>query len=189
MKTEEIDQVLQELFGSAVQETTMGLWQVEAPNNLRLLVLLSDDGSWLRILVPIAPGREAKPLLEQLMEANFDNTQETRYALHQDVLWGVFHHNRESLTSKDFSAAIARLVSLNEQGLSNSFNQLVEDRIRQIIKASKQQGQSLEATLQTLDRFYREGLMGEMEQGAESREAVLEAWRYQLERLWLEVEP
>jgi hypothetical protein len=32
-------------------------------------------------------------------------------------------------------------------------------------------------------------LMGEMELGRESRENTLAAWRYQLERLWPEVEP
>ncbi len=69
------------------------------------------------------------------------------------------------------------------------FNQLVESRIRQIIEAAKQQGQSLEATLQNLDRFYEEGILGDLEQGADSREQVLAAWRRQLERLWPEVNP
>ncbi len=36
---------------------------------------------------------------------------------------------------------------------------------------------------------YREGLMGDLEQGAESREQVLAQWQRRLERLWLEVEP
>jgi hypothetical protein len=141
------------------------------------------------MLIPIASALEAQPFLAQLLESNFDETQETRYALNQNVLWGVFQHDCETLDPKDFSAAIARLISLNQQGLSNSFNQLIDNRIRQIIQAAKQQGQSLEATLQTLDRFYREGLMGDIEQGAESREQVLMAWQRQLERLWPEVEP
>jgi hypothetical protein len=189
MKPEEITDKLTELFGAAaVQATQAGAWQVETPE-LRLLVLLSQDQSWLRILIPIAPAGEAQPFVEQLLEANFDDTQETRYALNQNVLWGVFQHNFESLATEDFSAAVARLISLRQRGLSDSFNQLVDSRIRQIIQAAKQQGQSLEATLQTLDRFYREGLMGDLEQGAESREQVLEAWQHQLERLWSEVEP
>jgi predicted negative regulator of RcsB-dependent stress response len=152
-------------------------------------VLLSEDGSWLRILIPLTSAGEAQPFLEQLLEANFDETQETRYALNQNVLWGVFQHNCQTLDPEDLSAAVARLVSLRQRGLDNSFNQLVDNRIRQIIQAAKQQGQSLESTLQTLDRFYREGLMGDLEQGQESREQVLAAWQRQLERLWSEVEP
>lgn len=188
MKVEEISHTLKELFGNSVEMTSPTSWQVET-QAIRLLVLLSDDYSWLRILVPIVPLKEAEPFLQQLLEANFDDTQETRYALHQDVLWGVFQHSRENLAKVDFLKALGRLVTLYEQGISDSFNQFVELRVRQIIQAAKQLGQSLEMTLQNLDRFYQEGLMGDMDGGAASREATLEAWRYQLERLWSQVDP
>ncbi len=188
MNPEEISHTLQEMFGAAVEIPAPGFWQVET-DKFRLLVLLSEDRSWLRVLLPIAPASEAQPFLEQLMEANFDDTLETRYALHQGVLWGVFQHSRSSLIIADFSAALSKLLSLHERRLSDSFNRLLEVRIRQIVRAAKLQGQSLEATLQTLERFYQEGLMGDMQQGASSREATLAAWRYQLERLWSEEEP
>lgn len=186
MTPEEIGSTLTEFFEQAnVQAITPESWQVETPG-FRLLVLLSDDRSWLRVLLPIVSAQAAQPFVEQLLEANFDDTQQTRYALHQGVLWGVFQHSLESLVPSDFSDAIAQLVSLHELGLSDFFNQLVEGRIRQIIQVAKKQGQSLEATLQNLDRFYEEGLLGDLEQGAESREQVLAAWRRQLERLWPE---
>src|SRR4028118_2160052 len=122
MKPEEIANKLTELFGAAaVQMTESSAWQVETPQ-LRLLVLLSEDQSWLRVLIPIAPAQDAQPFVEQLLEANFDDTQETRYALNQNVLWGVFQHSCETLYKEDFSAAVARLVSLSQQGLTNSFN-------------------------------------------------------------------
>lgn len=188
MTPEEISGILTELFESAtVQEIAPGSWQIETPD-FRMLVLLSDDQSWLRVLLPIVSAQAAQPFVEQLLEANFDDTQEVRYALHQGVVWGVFQHSREGLSAGDFANAIARLVSLHQLGLSDLFNQLAESRIRQIIQAAKQQGQSLEATLQNLDRFYEEGILGDLEQGAESREQVLAAWRRQLERLWPEVE-
>ena len=113
---------------------------------------------------------------------------ETRYALYQSFLWGVFQHSLASLVVEDFTVAIARLVSLKERGISDLFNQVIETRIRQIIKAAKMQGQSLEATLQTVDRFYEEGMMGDLDQGSAGREETMTAWRYQLERLWPEVE-
>ena len=185
MKLEQISSTLAELFGSAVKAPTPDSWQVETAS-MRLLVLLSEDRSWLRVLVPIVPAQQAQPFFQQLLEANFDDSQETRYALNQGVLWGVFQHSLESLTTPDFSAALERMVVLHQRGLSDCFDQLAEERIGQIIQVSKLQGQSLEATLQTLDRFYEEGLMGEMDQGAASREAVLAAWRRQLERLWHE---
>ncbi|NJN56755.1 MAG: hypothetical protein HC879_04290 [Leptolyngbyaceae cyanobacterium SL_5_9] len=183
MTPQEITDALKSLFGSSVEASEPESWQVEL-DRVRLLVLLSEDQSWLRSLVSIAPAQEALPYLEQLLEANFDETQETRYALHESVLWGVFQHSRASLTSEDFKAAIARLLALQQQGLSVSFSRLAETQIRQIVQAAKLQGQSLEATLQTLDRFYQEGVMGEIDQNALQREQVLAAWRYQLERLW-----
>lgn len=187
MTPEEIASTLSQSFDSAVvQEIAPGSWQIET-SGFRLLVLLSDDQSWIRVLLPVVSAQAAQPFVEQLLAANFDETQEVRYAIHQDVVWGVFQHSRESLVAEDFSDAIAKLISLHELGLSEAFNQLVESRVRQIVLAAKQQGQSLEATLQQLDRFYEEGILGDLEQGAASREQVLAAWRRRLEHLWSEV--
>lgn len=179
---------LTELFGSHVQLLQSGSWQVDTPD-FRLLILLSEDQSWLRALLPIAAAQETQPLVAELLEANFDLTQETRYALYQEVVWGVFQHSLETLSPIDFSAALARLVSLHQKGLSDCFNLFVEKRIRQIIQSAKLQNQSLETTLRTLERLYQEGVMGELDQGKQSREETLAAWRRQLERLWPEVEP
>ncbi len=187
MTPEEIASTLTELFDPApVQTKAPGSWQVETAN-FQILILLSDDQSWLRVLIPIVSAQAAQPFIAQLLEANFDDTQEARYALHQGVVWGVFQHSRESLVRSDLTDAIARLISLEQLGLSDFFGQQVESGIRQIIQIAKQQGQSLQATLQNLDRLYEEGVLGDLEQGAESREQVLEAWRRQLERLWPEV--
>lgn len=188
MNPAEITNTLKDLFGEGVETQTPTSWQVET-SKFRLLVLLSEDSSWLRILLPLASAEQAQPFFDKLLEANFDTTLETRYAIHQNVLWGVFQHNFATLTAADFCAAVARLLALQDRGLSDFFGDLIENRIRQIIKAAKMQGQSVETTLQTLDRFYAEGMMGEMELGRESREQTLAAWRYQLERLWPEVEP
>ncbi|MBD2021924.1 hypothetical protein H6F43_17220 [Leptolyngbya sp. FACHB-36] len=183
MTPDDISSTLADLFGESVTALAPTSWQVET-SELRLLVLLSDDTSWMRILVPIAPAQDAQPFLAQLLEANFDDTQETRYALHQDVLWGVFQHSRSFLTREDFTNAVQRLRLLRQNGLDDSFSRLAEVQVRQIIRAAKQQGQTLESTLQTLDRFYEEGLLGDVDLSSEARQETLAAWRYQLERLW-----
>jgi hypothetical protein len=187
MTPQDISSVLTSLFGNAVQNNPPDCWQVEV-DHLRLLILLSEDQSWLRVLVSITSAQDARPFLEKLLEANFDLTQETRYALYQDVLWGVFQHARTSLTPEDLRAAIARLTLLQQQGLNEVFNQFVESQIREIIQVAKQQDQSLETTLQTLERFYEEGVMGDLNQNQQQRQETLAAWRYQLERLWSEME-
>lgn len=188
MTLDELTSTLNALFDGQVQTLGAGSFQIETPQ-FRLLILLSDDQSWLRVLLPIAPAQDAEPYLEQILESNFDLTQETRYALHQGVLWGVFQHSMAGLSIDDFQSAIQRLISLQQQGLDEAFNSFVEKRIRQIVQAAKRQGQSLEATMQTLDRFYQEGIMGDLAMGSQSRSDTMEAWQRQLRRLWDEVEP
>ncbi|MDZ8082991.1 MAG: hypothetical protein RMX65_007735 [Nostoc sp. DedQUE01] len=186
MTPEEITATLTELFGTNVGAVAPGSWQVNT-STFQLLVLLSKDNTWLRVLLPILPLQEAQSFLAEFLSANFDETQEVRYALHDGQIWAVFHHNTSTLVKVDFERAIARLVSLHEVGLDNAFNRLVETRIRQVIQAAKLQGQSLQATIQNLERFYAEGIMGEIDQTAEAREETLAAWRRQLERLWNEI--
>ena len=188
MKIAEISATLDSLFDSQdIKHDVEEAWQVKN-SQIHLLVILSEDHSWLRLLSPIAAASEAQSLLPQLLEDNFDTTQEVRYALNQNVLWGVFHHRLASLTVEDLQSAIASLVSLVEKGLSQSFNQLIEKQIIQIVKAAKAQGQSLEATYQTIDRFYQEGVMGGVDQDPAQRKQFLAAWKAQLNRLWSEVE-
>lgn len=187
MTPDQLRSLLTELFGDALASLSPEAYQVET-EAFRLLVLLSEDGSWLRLLLPLGPQAEAQPLMEQLLSANFDDSQLVRYAFHQNVLWGVFHHRLASLEETDCRGAIAQLLELNRQGLDRFFGSVIEQQIRQIIQAAKAQGQSLETTLQTLERFYAEGMLGGLDQSAQQRGATLDAWRYQLNRLWDEPE-
>ena len=188
MTSDDITTLLKKRYGDSCQVSPPEAWQVDTPD-FRLLVLLSADGSWLRLLIPIVPVQEAQPFLNQIMAANFDQTQEARYAFHQAVLWGVFQHDLASLSQPHFEGAMDQLLTMKQQGVEPFFNRMIEDQVRQIIAAAKLQGQSLEATMQTLDRFYAEGMMGDMQNSDSSyQQNVLTAWRYQLERLWPEVD-
>lgn len=188
MKITEISSVLEQLFNpETIKHDVDEAWQIKN-EQVHLLVILSEDKTWLRLLTPIAAASEAQSLLPQLLEDNFDLTQEVRYATNQGVLWGVYHHRLATLVAEDLENAIASLQSLVNKGLSSSFNQLIEKQIIQIVKAAKAQGQSLEATYQTIDRFYQEGVMGGVDQDPAQREQFLAAWKMQLERLWSEVE-
>lgn len=185
MESTAITDYLTNRFGESTTFSPPDAWQVETAE-FRLLVLLSADQSWIRLLVPIVPVQSAQPYLAQILEANFDLTQEARYALHQAVLWGVFQHDRAALNESQLEAVVNRLLVMKREGVDPFFNALAEQQISQIIRAAKLQGQSLEETMQTLDRFYSEGMMGDMgESGSQGQ--VLDAWRRQLERLWPEV--
>jgi hypothetical protein len=184
MEITQVTTLLQEIFPQdTIESNDRENWQVQN-EKIRLLIILSEDKSWLRILTPIASIMEAQSLLIPLMEANFDVTREIRYALSQNVLWGVFHHNFATLTKEDFQAVILQMTSLIEKGLSDAFRQLMEQRIKQIIQAAKLQGQSKEATYKNLERFYQEGMLGDLDRDPQERADFLAAWKFQLERLW-----
>lgn len=184
MEIPQITAILQEIFPEETIESNQeDNWQV-TNEKIRLLVILSEDKSWLRILTPIASIMEAQSLLIPLLEANFDVTREIRYALGQNVLWGVFHHNFATLTKEDLINAVLQIVSLAEKGLSEAFQNLMEQRIKQIIQAAKAQGQSKELTYKNLERFYQEGMLGDLDRDPQERDSFLAAWRFQLDRLW-----
>lgn len=185
MTPQDITTHLTTRFGTACEIKASNTWQVETAE-LKLLVLLSADQTWLRILTPIAPMVEAQPFLSEILAANFDQT--ICYAAHENFLWGSFQHNLASLEIEQFSAALDQLITIKQAGVAPFFNTLIEQRVRQLIQAAKLQGQSLEATMQTINRFYAEGMMGDM-QDKNYGERALVAWQRQLERLWPEVNP
>ncbi|MEM7065545.1 MAG: hypothetical protein AAF572_20560 [Cyanobacteria bacterium P01_B01_bin.77] len=187
MTPQDITTLLNQRFSDACDVKPPDAWQIDTPE-LRLLVLLSPDQTWMRILIPIVAIAEAQPFLNEILAANFDQTQIARYATHENTLWGVFHHDLASLGAPQFSAAIDQLLTMKQAGITPFFNTLIETRVRQIIQAAKLQGQSLEATMQTINRFYAEGMMGDMQDSNYGNQA-LAAWQRQLERLWPEVNP
>jgi hypothetical protein len=187
MVTEEIEPILASIYESGIEAIEPGLWQVETPTH-RLLVLLSEDQSWLKMMIPVVSAAEAEPFFKELLQRNFDATGEVRYGVHQDALWAVFQHALSSLTAEDFVAAIAQLTNLQERGLNDCFDQFADGQVALIIQAAKQQNMTLDMTLKNLDRFYQEGVMGDLDASADTRASTLEAWRNRLQRLWPIVE-
>lgn len=184
---QDITTILNARFSEACEVQPPDTWQIDTAD-FRLLVMLSAEQTWLRILVPIVPAAEAQPFMQEILEANFEQTLMAHYAIYENTLWGVFQHSMMTLGSEDFSAAIEQLLLMKKAGVAPFFNTLIETRVRQIIQAAKLQGQSLETTMQTINRFYAEGMMGDM-QDSEYGNRALEAWQRQLERLWPEVNP
>ena len=184
MTLQDLIDALKARFGDSVSKMdTPDAWQIETPE-LRLLALLTDEQTQLRVLVPIVPMAEAQPFLKEILEANFEQT--VHYASYENTLWGVFHHRLATLETEELLSAIDQLYTLKQTGIDPFFNTLIETRVRQIIQAAKLQGQSLQSTMQTISRFYAEGMMGDMENSGYGDRA-LEAWQRQLERLWPEV--
>ncbi len=185
MTPADIQPFLTNRFGTTLKVIDEDSYQVETPD-YRLLVILSAQQSWLRMLVPIAPAAEAMTFLEEFLSANFDATLETRYALHQGVLWGVWQHSVLGLTVEDFSTAIEHAIELKQVGIDRAFQDFATKQVREIARIAKQRGETLEQTMQTLNRFYAEGVMGDLGATEDIRQEMMTAWQYQLERVWQE---
>ena len=183
MTPEEIQPFLTNRFGTLLKIVDVDSYQVETPD-YRLLIILSAEQSWLRMLVPIAPAEEAMTFVEEFLSANFDATLETRYALHQGVLWGVWQHSVAGLTMEDFSRAIEHSIELKQVGVDRAFRDFSTKQVREIVRIAKQRGDSREQTMQTLNRFYAEGVMGDLGATEDIRQEMMTGWQYQLERLW-----
>ncbi|MEM9137310.1 MAG: hypothetical protein AAGB01_08175 [Cyanobacteria bacterium P01_F01_bin.42] len=151
-----------------------------------MVMLLSEEDSWLRLMVPISSVSQAQPFLQELLELNFEATTIVKYAIAQQMLWAVFNHPLASLQEADVAIALERLIALREQGLSNCFEIHADRQVSLIIAASKRQGLTLESTLQNLERFYREGIIGDLSDTDATIQLTLDRWRSRLERLWSE---
>jgi hypothetical protein len=182
---ENIQEFLTNRFGTALKIPEVDSYQVDTPD-YRLLIILSAQQSWIRILVPIAPAAEAMTFVEEFLSANFDATLETRYAIHQGVLWGVWQHSVAGLTAEDFTTAIDRSIDLKRLGIDRAFQDFATKQVKAIVSIAKQRGDTLAQTMQTLDRFYAEGILGDLGATEDIRKEMMTAWQSQLERLWNE---
>lgn len=186
MTPEAVSQALRDFFPEAqVDQTENKTWKIHQPEaRFHLLVSLSKDQKLLRVFVPIAPQSEAEPYFAQLLEHNFSENKLARYSLNQSLLWGAFKYPIESLDKTVFDQALEELQKLHKQSLNSFFNELAEDKVREIVTAAKAQGQTMEMTMQTITRFYEEGVMGGLDQEPRQRQKALLAWQYQLQQLW-----
>jgi hypothetical protein len=182
---EDIQLFLTNRFSTSLKVVDPDSYQVETPD-YRLLIIFSAQQSWLRMLVPIAPTADAMTFVEEFLSANFDATLETRYAINQGVLWGVWQHSVVGLTAVDFNQAIDQLIDLKRVGIDQAFQAFSTKQVKAIVSIAKQRGDTLEQTMQTLDRFYAEGVMGDLGATETIRTEMMTAWQYQLERLWNE---
>jgi hypothetical protein len=183
MTPQDIQTFLTSRFGGSLKVIDEDSYQVDTPD-YRLLVIFSDRQTWLRILLPIAPAAEAMTFIEEFLSANFDTTLETRYALHQEVLWAVWQHSVAGLTVEDFRMAIEHSIELKQIGIDRAFRDFATKQVREIVRIAKQRGDTLAQTMQTLDRFYAEGVMGDLGATEDIRKEMMSAWQSQLERLW-----
>jgi hypothetical protein len=79
-----------------------------------IIYLLSDpNNDRMRLVAAIASAASLRRRdLGVLLQANFDRTLDTRYAISEGVVYSVFQHRISSLTPEQIRSALAQVVSL-----------------------------------------------------------------------------
>lgn len=66
----------------------------------------------MRIMIPItASDNLAVPLLERLLQANFDTALDARYAIARDILWATYIHPLSPLDDDQFLSGLAQTIN------------------------------------------------------------------------------
>ena len=88
------------------------IWQFTLAKH-QVFVITDPIAERMRIMVPIGDAKALdQALLTRLMQANFDSALDARYAVAQDVLWGVFIHPLTSLDEKGFVSGLAQAIAV-----------------------------------------------------------------------------
>ena len=88
------------------------IWQFTLSKH-QVFVITDPIAERMRIMVPIGDAKALdQALLTRLMQANFDSALDARYAVAQDVLWGVFIHPLTSLDEKGFVSGLAQAIAV-----------------------------------------------------------------------------
>ena len=105
-----IDGALKKIDKDIKRDTN--IWQFTLAKH-QVFVITDPIAERMRIMVPIGDAKAlSEPLLTRLMQANFDSALDARYAVAQDVLWGVFIHPLTSLDEKGFVSGLAQAIAV-----------------------------------------------------------------------------
>lgn len=171
-------------LNSPVQRIQPGFWQVNT-SNFPVIVLLTQDQTWLRLKLPLVSVLESPESVEELLHAySFLVSQDAHYMQYQQQWWAVYHYCLELLNPQDFSVTAAQLVERHQNCLLDHFQSVANDHLCHLIEISKRQGRSLPATLQTLEYLYREYLIGELLEDEQDQQAILAEWRAKIRHFW-----
>ena len=90
------------------------VWTFEIAKR-QVIVITDPIAERMRILVPVIEADKLDAImLKRLMQANFDSALDARYAVAQDLLWGVYIHPLVSLNEKDFISGLSQALKVVE---------------------------------------------------------------------------
>jgi hypothetical protein len=90
-----------------------GCWCAKLDDELEVYVLTDEPADRVRILIPVAQAvRRDNDLLWVLLVANFDLTQDARYAVHDGLVWCTLLTHLSSLSEPQLKSALEQVIRL-----------------------------------------------------------------------------
>jgi hypothetical protein len=81
----------------------------------QVIVVTDPIAERMRILVPVIEADKLDSvMLKRLMQANFDSALDARYAVAQDLLWGVYIHPLVGMSEKEFVSGLSQALKVAE---------------------------------------------------------------------------
>lgn len=78
-----------------------------------VVMVFDEQADRMRLMSPVrkVEDLDAKQMM-RLMQANFDSALDARYAIANDVLWGLFVHPLSTLSEEEFVVAIGQTINV-----------------------------------------------------------------------------
>lgn len=82
-------------------------------SDLEAILIYDIEADRMRVMIPINDANALPPEeLTRLMQANFDSALDARYAIANDILWGVYIHPLSSLSDEEFLLGVGQTANV-----------------------------------------------------------------------------
>lgn len=110
MTAERLGELVLRIDSEAQQSGSV--WQFTV-DSFETVLVYDIDADRMRVMIPINDADALPPEeLLRLMQANFDSALDARYAIANDLLWGVFIHPLSTLTDVEFLLGVGQTVNV-----------------------------------------------------------------------------
>ncbi len=94
-----------------VKSLRKGVWNFTI-EKLPVIIVTDIKNNRMRILVPVRKANELSvEQLKRIMQANFDTTLDSRYAIAKNILWATYIHSLSTLHERQFISGIGQTVN------------------------------------------------------------------------------
>ena len=78
-----------------------------------MILVFDENADRMRMFTPIGPESALDSgLMRRMLQANFDSALDARYAIANELIWGVFIHPLSRLDDEQFASALVQVLNV-----------------------------------------------------------------------------